>query len=178
MLSSEYLLIHNAKNRLKIKQDSWWVEFKIFSERSSQKFVWKKNNKQTLLFNIYLSNLHVALFSRPVHEYVFWVSTPLMNVFFSSTFILNDFSCMHFANHPPHNFSNGPSLKNNYYYMTLAVCCIFFQSISILLTQDTADVKHQPHVHLVSTFLNCFRTCNIAMLTFFLLTGQPVASPV
>ena len=30
VLSSEYLLIHNAKNRLKIKQGSWWVEFKIF----------------------------------------------------------------------------------------------------------------------------------------------------
>ena len=55
VLSSEYLLIYNAKNRLKIKQDSWWVEFKIFSEQSSQKFVWKKNNEQTSLFNIYLS---------------------------------------------------------------------------------------------------------------------------
>ena len=41
VLSSEYLLIYNAKNRLKIKQDSWWVEFKIFSEQSSQNFVWK-----------------------------------------------------------------------------------------------------------------------------------------
>ena len=73
-------------------------------------------------------------FGLVLHMYVF---------FFPSTFLLHDFSCMHFANQPPpHNFSNGPSLKNNYYYMTLTVYCIFFESISILSTQDTADVRH------------------------------------
>ena len=30
VLSSEYLLIYTAQNMLKIKQGSWWVEFKIF----------------------------------------------------------------------------------------------------------------------------------------------------
>ena len=30
---------------------------------------------------------------------------------------------------PPHNFSNGPSLKNNY-YMTLTVYCIFFNYLA------------------------------------------------
>ena len=54
--------------------------------------------------------LHVALFFRPVHEYVFWVSTPHVLFFFSLTFLLHDFSCNH-ATPPPHNFSNGPSLK-------------------------------------------------------------------
>ena len=99
-------------------------------------------------------------------------------LFFSLIFPLYDFSCMHFATPPPPiNFYNGPSLKN-YYYISLTVCCIFFQSISILSTQDTADVKHQPHVHLVSTFVNYFRGCSIVMLMFFLLTGWPVASPV
>ena len=91
-----------------------------------------------------------------------------MYAFFSLIFPLNNFSCTYFANLPP-NFSNGTSLKN-YYYISLTVC-IFFQSISILSTQDTAAVKHQPHVHLVSTFVNYFRRCSIAMLMFFLLTG-------
>ena len=49
---------------------------------------------------------------------------------------------------PTHNFSTGSSLKKNYYYIALTVYCIFFSSISILSTQDTADVKHQPHVHM------------------------------
>ena len=30
VLSSEYILIYTAQNRLKIKRGSWWVEFKIF----------------------------------------------------------------------------------------------------------------------------------------------------
>ena len=30
VLSSEYLLIYTAQNRLKIKRGSWWVKFKIF----------------------------------------------------------------------------------------------------------------------------------------------------
>ena len=63
---------------------------------------------------------------------------------------------------------NGTSLKN-YYYVSLTVC-IFFQSISILSTQDTAAVKHQPHV-LWSSLNNYLRRCSIAMLMFFLLTG-------
>ena len=63
--------------------------------------------------------LHVALFFRPVHEYVFWVSTPHVCVFFFHQL----FSCMIFPvctlpTISPQNFSNGPSLKNNYYYMT------------------------------------------------------------
>ena len=37
-----------------------------------------------------------------------------MYVFFSLIFLSHDFPCIHFVNHPtPHNFSNGPSLKNN-----------------------------------------------------------------
>ena len=54
-----------------------------------------------------------------------------MYAFFSLIFPLHDFSCMHFANAPapPHNFSNGPSLKNNY-YMTLTVYCIFFNYLA------------------------------------------------
>ena len=31
---------------------------------------------------------------------------------------------------PPHNFSNGPSLKKNYYYITLTVYCIFFPQLA------------------------------------------------
>ena len=38
VLSSKYLLIYTAQKRLKVKQGSWWVELKIFSERSSQTF--------------------------------------------------------------------------------------------------------------------------------------------
>ena len=37
--------------------------------------------------------------------------------------------------------------------MTLTVYYIFFQTISTLSTQDTADVKHRPHVHLVSALI-------------------------
>ena len=78
----------------------------------------------------------------------------------------------------PHNFSNRRSLKN-YYYISLTVYCIFFfRQLALMSTQDTADVKQQPHVHLVSTIVNYFRRCSIAMVMFFLLTGGPVASPV
>ena len=97
-----------------------------------------------------------------------------MYVFFSLSFLLHDFSCMHFANPPPITFLMAPLLK----IITLTVYCIFFQSISTSSTQDTVDLKHQPHVHLVSTFVNYFRRCSIAMLIFFLLTEWPVASPV
>ena len=55
----------------------------------------------------------------------------------------------------------------------------FFQSISILSTQDTADVKHQPHVHLVSTFVNYFGrcTCSIAIANVFLVYWAACCKP-
>ena len=55
VLSSEYLLIYTAQNRLKIKRGSWWVEFNIFRAILTKFFLKEQYNKQTLLFNIYLS---------------------------------------------------------------------------------------------------------------------------
>ena len=119
--------------------------------------------------NFFLGQCMNMFFGLVLHMYAFF----FINFSFARFFL---YALCH-PPPPPINFYNGPSLKN-YYYISLTVCCIFFQSISILSTQDTADVKHQPHVHLVSTFVNYFRRCSIAMLMFFLLTGWPVASPV
>ena len=69
-----------------------------------------------------------------------------------------------------------PLLKIKYISLSTV---FFFQSLSILSTQDTADVKHQPHVHLVSTFVNYFGrcTCSIAIANVFLVNWAACGKP-